>query len=273
VRAGVLAGLLGLAALPAAQEPALLALRSGALELTARWEPLTDTQYGLEQRHAALRAPVPAAARQRHDVERFRPFLPPGPVAVGDTWRVDARAALPFLRQLCAGATDVLHHTGVAAPGAWACLRALDATRAEIVLRVHAELRFDGEDGRTLLWLTPAQFRGRLLLDRARGEVLAFELAVPDGSANADVNLRQEGGVVADIGRIPVLALAAGELPPADGAGGLSLRAAEELLARRFYPLAELEWLALDAALARARASGKPLHVVTLFGSLLDEAC
>jgi hypothetical protein len=53
----------------------------------------------------------------------------------------------------------------------------------------------------------------------------------------------------------------------------ITAEAARDILARRFYPLAEIEWLGLEAALARARATDKPLHVVALFGSLLDESC
>lgn len=262
-------------AVPSAQS-AELALRGGALELEARWEPLTDTVYGFEKQHPEFGSPAPRAVRERHGVDAFRPFLPSGPVAVGDTWRVDAAAALPFLRQLHAGATMSLHHgeaMGLGVPGAWACLRSLDEKEAEIVLRVHAEFRVPGSDGQTRLWITPAQFRGRLRLDRTRGEVRAFELSLPDQSANVDVNVAVDGDVKADIGRFPQLGVAGGELPGPAAGGGLSLQAAEVLLARRFYPLAELEWLELPAALARARETDQPLHIVALFGSLLDESC
>lgn len=257
-------------------QAAELTLRAGALELEARWEPLTDTVYGFEKQHPELGSPAPCVVRERHGAEAFRAFLPSGPVAVGDTWRVEAAAALPFLRQLHAGATASLHHgeaMGLGIPGAWACLRSLDEQEAEIVLRVHAEFRQAGPDGETRLWITPAQFRGRLRLDRTRGEVRAFELLLPDQSANVDVNVAVEGDVLADIGRFPSLGVAGGEFSGSEAGGGLSLAAAEALLARRFYPLAELEWLELPEALARARETDQPLHIVALFGSLLDESC
>jgi len=47
----------------------------------------------------------------------------------------------------------------------------------------------------------------------------------------------------------------------------------QQRLAERFYPFAAIDWLELPAALAASRATGKPMHVVLLFGSLLDESC
>lgn len=264
-----------------AQETVPLSLSEFSLELRASWEPLVDTVYGFEHKYPQLRALAPAAERASYGAERFRPFLPAALVAVGDSWRVEAAAALPFLRQLHPGATHELHHDfgqGLAAHGAWACLRSLDETHAEVLLRVHAEFRHQGDGkGEPSWWLTPAQFRGRMVIDRRSGQVVAFELRVPEQSANVDVNVSAGEGFIADIGRIPRMELSGGAFPapaaPAATGTCISEREAEDILARRFYPFAEIEWLDLPAARAESRASGKPLHVLALFGSLTDESC
>jgi hypothetical protein len=274
-----LLALLALAnALPAQDTPARLTLGEFSLELRAAWERLTDTVYKFEQKYPLVRDLAPAAERATHGADRFRPFLPPGAVAVGDAWRVDAEAVLPLLRQLHAGATAELHHDGglgLGAHGAWACLRLLDAAHAEICFRVHAEflLAGGGKRGQSS-WFTPGQFRGRMVIDRRRGEVVAFEMGVPAQSANVDINIAEGDGVSADIGRIPRLELAGGERPAfAANAASIGEREAETILARRFYPFAELDWLDLKTARAASLASGKPLHVIALFGSLTDESC
>lgn len=263
---------------PARDGPATLALGEGSLELRAAWETLTDTVYGFEQR-PLVRDLRPAVERARYDAARFRPLLPAGPVAVGDTWRIDVDSMLPFLRQLHAGATGELHHDGgfgLGAHGAFACLAALDEGFAEIRLRVHADFLIDGDGGRpTSSWFTPAQFAGRFAIDRRRSTVVAFELAVPQQGANVDVNVADgKGGVSADIGRVPRMELRGGAFPElAATAARLAPEAAADLLARQFYPFAALDWLDLPAARAESRATGKPLHVIALFGSLMDESC
>jgi hypothetical protein len=192
-------------------------------------------------------------------------------------WRLDPADALPFLRQLHPGATHLLHHDGglgVGAHGAWACLRSLGERHAEVLFRVHADFRIAGEgDSRGSSWFTPAQFRGHMVIDRERGAVVHFRLGVPDQSANVDVNLADDDGVSADIGRVPRMELVGGELPELTPSASLSVEQAERLLERRFYPFAEIEWLDLADARAESLASGKPLHVLALFGSLTDESC
>lgn len=257
------------------------------IELVASWEPLTDTVYGFEREQPVCRDWAPAKQRASYPTELFRPLLPPEgtAVAVGETWPVDPKHLLPFLRQFHPGATDTLHHgdfggmpapAGVAAPGAWACLRAVGPERAEVMVRVHAEFRLegDGSPGRTS-WLTPAQFEGRMVVDRARGSVVAFRLALPDQSANVDLNVASGGGILADIGRIPRMELAGGE-PLADSLPGtreIPLEDARRSLRQRFYRFSEIDWLTLEDGLARSLESGDPLHVILLFGSLEDESC
>lgn len=252
-------------------------LQAGSLELTAHWGPLTDTKYGFEQQ-PLIKSLAVATPRASYTTAQFAPFLPSGPVAVGSSWKVEAAAVLPFLRQLHPGATVNLHHdqgTGISAHGAWACLRVLDASCAEIVLRVHADFCIDGDgDVERSSWFTPAFFRGRLWIDRQKGTVEAFELGVPASRANVDVNIATESHTIADIGSVQRLQLVSGAIPePPASAQQIGETEADQLLERRFYPFAALDWLPLPQARARALATGKPMHVIALFGTLTDESC
>lgn len=255
-----------------------LRLQPFELVLQAHWETLTDTTYHFEKDFALVRNLAPAAKQATYGASHFEPLLPSDAVEVGALWRVDAAAALPFLRQLHAGATIELHHdrgSGISAHGAWACLRALTADYAEIALRVHADFLIAGDGGdMASSWFTPAQFRGRLALDRRNGRVVAFQLMVPPSRANVDINMHIDQGTICDIGSIPRLELVGGtfpEMPP--NARRLDERRADRILERAFYPFADVDWLDLAAARKQSLATTKPLHVVLLFGSLTDEAC
>ncbi len=258
-----------------------------SVELTAAWEPLTDTVYKFEQTYPLLRDLTPAEPAASHTADAFRPFLPPGPVEVGQTWPFDARAALPFLRQFHSGVTHRMHHghaSGMAAPGAWAVLRASGPRFAEVLLRVHADFLIDGSGApETSSWLTPAQFAGRMLIDREQGTVVSFELALPDSSANVDLNMSDGSGFSADIGRFPRMELSGGSRhessaqPVTDErlgfTGSVSVTDARTALRREFYPFASIDWLELGEALRVSKETDKPLHVIALFGSLSDESC
>lgn len=246
------------------------------LEMEAAWEPLTDTVYKFEQQFELVKNLAPAAERRSYAASDFRPLLPPGPVKPGDVWPVDPRDVLVFLRQLHPGATERLHHgpAGITAPGGWACLRALHPTQAEILLRVHAEFVIDGDGEIGSSYLTPAQFEGRMVIDRERGVVSAFQLAVPDQSANVDFNIHEDDGVTCDIGRFPRMEVRGGTFEEApEGGRQIPLEEARDALANRFYPFADVGWMELPDALEESRSTGKPLHVIALFGSLTDESC
>lgn len=269
--------LLALAAPLVAQRPIRIALQPFELEMSAEWSPLTGTLYGLERRLEALHAPSIAADRAAYDERAFEPLLPDGSVRPGDMWRIDVRDVLPFLRQLHPGATAELHHdrgAGVGARGAFACLVGFDEQHAEVLLRVHADFLLEGDGGRAnSAWLTPAQFEGRLVVDREAGRVVRATLLVPDATANVDVNVATDDGVLADIGRVR-LGLAGGiDVGLGEAAQTIGLASARSALVGRFYPLFDVGWLPLERALVRSRELRRPLHVVVLFGSLLDESC
>ncbi|MEQ8767846.1 MAG: hypothetical protein RL885_28340 [Planctomycetota bacterium] len=268
-------------ALSQSSDPIRLTLEPGhGLELRASWEPLTDTVYRFETQYPWLAELQPAKVTASYGAEAFRPLLPEEPVQVGDTWKVDTEALVALLKQIHPGATSSLHHgdggkSGISAPGAWACLRAAGERHAEIVLRAHVDflLRGDGTFGESS-WMTPAQFEGRLVIDRVAGRAIAFSLALPDSSANVDINVGTGRGVSADIGRIPNLELR-GALETEDTTyeHEIGIEEARSALQKKFYPLADLTWLELPDALAESRRTDRPMHIVVLFGSLTDESC
>ena len=268
----------------AQDEPVRLELGADfELELEAAWEPFTDSVYRFDERQPLVQAFAPAEERRTYGADAFRALLPPDPVRVGDLWRVDVEAVLVFLRQLHEGATGRLHHIRMGdqivlrdVEGAWACLREVGPSHAEVLLRAHPDFVLDGSgERRESSFFTPAQFEGRLLLDRERGRVASFSLSLPDASANCDVNIAAHGGVTVDIGRVPRMEVVGGSAiePAPTATASLALEEARGLLAEAFYPVATIDWLPLDEALAASKESGKPLHVLALFGALLDESC
>lgn len=260
--------------------PESLELSDFTLELDATWEQLTDTVYKFEHKQPLVANLAPAVDRASYAATLFRKLLPPDQVRVGDTWQIRVTDALPLLRQLHPGATEVLHHDGgfgLGAHGGWGCLRAINTRYADVRLRLHADFLIAGDGSRgKSSWFTPAQFAGTMVIDRESKTIVAFDLGVPDQSANVDVNIAYDGGVTVDIGRIPRMEVRGGQVPAnafANTDHEISVADAELALVRRFYPFAAIEWLDLEAALAKSQATGKPLHVVALFGSLLDESC
>lgn len=250
------------------------------ITLAAAWEPCRRSKYGLFDETEVLRSPEPAEQRHTYAAAELARFLPPGPVAVGDTWPVPREAVIPFLRQFHAGARSELHST--ADEGTFACLRAASNEHLEILFRAHAEFQLTPE-----VVYTPAQFEGRLLLDRAQGLPLALSIALPDRDTNVDVNVAAtsddswvdaEGNPVsmtmyADIGWVSRMALTSPAAPAQEWTDSIPDADARLRLARCFYPFAELEWLPFSEAMERAREREKPVLVVLLFGTLDDESC
>jgi selenoprotein N len=252
------------------------------LEVKAFWEPFAESKYKLAKSWEELRNLKPATTTKVYRAEEFKVFLPKEPVAVGDVWKLDGEGLLPFLRQFHKGATMRLHHAPVGIPGAFACLRAQNDRFGEIVFRIHAE--FVLSDGRS--YYTPAQFAGHLLYDRATRQVRYFRCFVPPRNTNVDVNrfmpAKTVGGkeqpsmLIADIGYAPRMELVGGDaaiVQEFTGKHAITAPEADQKLARRFYKFRDIRWLPWDEAVVEAVRTGKPLHVVVLFGALDDESC
>lgn len=157
--------------------------RGSALELRAVWEPFRTSKWGLFEQLPALRTPAVARERATYDGAAFEVFLPGRPVALGDVWKVDDGAVLGFLRQFHAGVGLKGLDKGEAA-GTYVCLRAVSESAFELLLRAHAVIQLE-ED----VVFKPAQFEGRLVLERDGGDdggkLRAFHLELPLRDPNA----------------------------------------------------------------------------------------
>jgi hypothetical protein len=279
------------------EKVALTIAEDTEFDLEAYWEPCKESAYGRFEASEILCNVAPEKDWEFYGKEEFAALLPDHAVELGEVWRLDNKAVLPFLRQFHPGATARLHHEPVGVAGAHACLRAVSEGFAEILLRAHAE--FVLEEG---IYFCPAQFEGRLLLDRKTGEPQAFRLFLPSRNSNVDVNIpsartrqqntqaaqqeptivtRPDGSKVlvevgqshgeADIGWVPRMELVGGEVPALEWPRSIDDETARRLLRNQFY--APIDWLPLDQAVQRSRELGKPLHVISLFGTLDDESC
>ncbi len=252
------------------------------IQVSAYWEPFGQSKYHLEDSWPELKGLKPVAERVAYSRDDFAVFVPPPDAEVGDIWSLEESGVLQFLRQFHSGATLRLHHGFGAYEGAKACLAGIEDQYLDVHLRIHAE--FVLSDGRSTL--TPAQFRGRVVFERDEERPQFFRLYLPVRKTNVDVNWfrpstadgKSTDGTTfyADIGLVPRMELVGGQessIAEIAWSESISEAATAQSLARHFYEFAEIPWLPFDLAVAESQKSGKPLHVIVLFGALDDESC
>ncbi|MCY3741898.1 MAG: hypothetical protein OXH00_12825 [Candidatus Poribacteria bacterium] len=212
-----------------------------------------------------------AEPEKQHPASVFQAFLPNKPVSVGDLWVPDMIRVVTLLRQLHPNPNFFLHINSGDSFGLWACLRAYNDQYADIVFRIHAEFKL--KDG----WFTPSQFTGHLVIDRNKEKVAFFEMYVPKGVINFDVNWkRDKGSMVTSTGFCSKMELRAGMqdlLENVEFTASITQAAAERALILRFYKSEQINWVPLDQVLEIAQAQQKPIHVISIDGPLADESC
>ncbi len=211
-----------------------------------------------------------AEPEKQYPVSVFQSFLSNKPVSVGELWVPDMTGTVTLLKQLHPNPNLLMHINAGDSLGLWACLRAYNDQYADIVFRIHAEFAF--KDG----WFTPSQFAGHLVIDRAKGKVAFFEMYVPEGPVNFDVNRVIHGSRIAGAGYCSKMELRAGRqnlLENAKFTASITQEAAERALILRFYKSQQINWVAPDQVLERAEAQQKPIHVISIDGPLTDESC
>ena len=268
------------------------------VQVQAHWDAIADATYHLHQptqeqfnrlKERAVKRNYPEAVdmvwEQTLDLFNFKPayplkeygssdfqvFLSPVPVSVGDVWELDSEGVLRFLRQFHPGATNMLSifsrstrkHEGMKA-----CLRALSPEYADIVFRIHAEFRLNAPGTRLL----PAQFAGRLVLNRHERTVCQFSLSLPARNSNMDINMLGAADIVF-VPRMELCYLSDASLHDIAWEAAMSEQEACKKLARAFYKFAEIDWKPIEEAVELAVATNRPIHAVVLFGSLDDESC
>lgn len=240
------------------------------LRVQSYWEPIQDATYNLHNRsprHIELFDLKPAQFIREYGVDDFKGFLPMAAVTVGDVWALDQSRILSFLDQFHPGATTSLHH-GTGQEGAFACLRALSSYYAEIVFRIHAEFKLDEPKA----YFTPAQFVGRLTINRKKGALSKFFLNLPPRNSNVAIKAFGQ----ADMVFVPHMALISNvtdNRQKVEWETTITEKEARKSLALKFYKFAEIEWTPIEEAVERAQVEDRPIHAIILFGTLDDESC
>ena len=232
-------------------------------------ENLSETSFKEWDTLMNLRVAEP---EKQYPASVFHAFLPDEPVSIGELWRVEAEGALTLLRQLHPNPSLDIHINVGDSHGLWACLRAYNDKFADIVFRIHAEFKL--EDG----WFTPSQFAGHLVIDRIEEKVAFFEMYVPDGPINFDVNWKKDKDanyhVVA--GGFCQMELRVGTrdlLENVEFTEPILQEAAEHALTLRFYKSQQINWVPPEQVLEMAQAQQKPIHAISIDGPLMDESC
>jgi hypothetical protein len=260
------------------------------LEVTAQWTALEKSQLNLEAPEPVLgwyTGLRPAAGRATYSAGDFSAFLPQAGTKVGQVWALDADKVATFLEQFHPSASMHLTATGRRAgpDGAFAVLRAVSPSHAEIAFRVHAEFFITPKDAGDLqsvyAWFTPAYFQGRLVVNINRGTVEHFRLALPTERAlNAFLTVNPSLLGIAKLGhdivRVERMELSGGDGRQADNvawAESLPPAEAARRLARVFYKFEEIDWVPLDQVLGQARSKNRPIFAIVSWGAIDDQSC
>jgi hypothetical protein len=269
-----------------------------SLPVAAHWTSLGQGKEQLERRiplsvyrmFINLGAAVPNRVYTEHE---FSAFMPASAEQVGQVWEIDRDDVATFLRQFHPRPSLHLVARGRRAgpDGAFGLLRAVSPTHLDILFRIHAE--FDIAQN---VWLTPACFWGRMIIDKIAGTVEYFRLWVPtDNPLNVHLTVAEsiragETKPVVfreiqpadrvygkrDIVRVEKIELASDNegLPEMlDWSDSIGMDEARLKLKRAFYAFESIDWVPWERARAVASAAHKPIFAVVLWGALDDQSC
>jgi len=241
--------------------------------------PIEHTAGNFHRKWDALANLQAAESEKQYSAAVFRDFLPAEAVSVGECWEIKQASVQKLLKQLHPNPSLEMRAEmyGIEeAKGLWACLRAYNDQLVHIVFRIHAE--FALTDG----WFTPSQFAGHLIINRAQENIVFFQMYLPAGTLNFDVHWETtlEGWDaprwITDGGYCSQMELRAGTqevLQDTEFTDAITQEEAERLLILRFYESQRINWVSLEEALEMTQAQQKPVHVISVDGPLIDEAC
>jgi hypothetical protein len=209
----------------------------------------------------------------------FSPLVMPETVQkVGQVWELDHDTVSQFLSQLHPRPSLHVESRGRRAgpDGAFGVLRADSATHADVVFRIHAEFVLAKN-----VWLTPACFWGRMIIDKQAGTVEYFKLWVPtENYLNIHLTVRESvNGLVdnkRDIVHIDQMDLVSAERKLPDSLNWtheIDMASAEHQLKKVFYTFENIRWVPWEQAQAVAAAQHKPILAIVLWGALDDQSC
>jgi hypothetical protein len=227
--------------------------------------PIEYTQYDFHVKWDELANFRVAEPEKQYPTPVFQAFLPSESIAVGECWQIEEEGALTLLRQLHPNPSLYLHINNGDSYGLWACLRACNDRFADIVFRIHAEFKLEGG------WFTPSQFTGNLIVNRIEGSVSFFEMYVPEGTVNFDLNWDS-----ADAGFCSQMELHAGTrevVQDTEFTETITQEEVERALILCLYKSQKINWMPPDQVLEMAQARQKPIHAISIDGPLADESC
>lgn len=203
----------------------------------------------------------------------FQSFLPSESVAVGECWKIEEVSVNELLRQLNPTPNLDMDNDSGDSYGLWACLRGYNDRFAAVQFRIHAEfILMDG-------LLTPSQFSGNLIIDRIEQTLAFFNMFVPEGTVNLDINWHEDKNddfTITDAGFCSQMELKAGIEDVAKNINfeeTISKEKAERMLSLRFYKSEQINWVSPFNAIDIAEKQSKLMHVISIDGPLKDESC
>jgi hypothetical protein len=227
--------------------------------------PIENTLSNFHVEWPALANLRVAEPEKQHPTSVFQSFLPTKSVSVGECWQIKETGVLKLLRQLNPNPNLDMHIDSGDSRGLWACLRACNDRFADIVFRIHAEFKLEGG------WFTPSQFTGNLIVNRIEGSVSFFEMYVPEGTVNFDLNWDS-----ADAGFCSQMELHAGTrevVQDTEFTETITQEEVERALILCLYKSQKINWMPPDQVLEMAQARQKPIHAISIDGPLADESC
>ncbi len=120
--------------------------------------------------------------------------------------------------------------------------------------------------------LLPAQFAGRLILNRKEETVVEFSLFLPSRNSNVDVNAFGAADM-AFIPRMELFTLSSIPIREIAWETAITEEKARKKLATAFYKFAKIEWVPIENAVELATVINRPIHALVLFGALDGESC
>ena len=261
--------------------------RNKTIQVDAYWAPIANAALNSSKHAALFNNLSPAHPSQEYGTDAFRVFFPKKSFTVGNLWELDVEKIIPFLRQFHPGATAEMHNnpgtefilelfgltlfrsSTFESEGAYACIRAVSPTYAEIVFRIHAEFLLDREAG---AYFTPAQFTGRLILNRKSGTIREFWLYLPPRNSNVDINAYG----LADMVFVPRMELVGRNTQDQRDIvwkTTITEKEAKGLLETAFYRFSKIERYPIEDVVAQAQAKKRPIHVVLTWGAFDAESC